>query len=110
MFCLDKWARNNLTAHIYGSSLTRHDDFRELVFDVMPCKPDPTNGVCLKTNSTQIASLVSQLEAVVMVDTQSYMPFQNQNMSVAMHSHIRSFPLSSSNKFEQSFRVQRGRV
>jgi hypothetical protein len=93
MYCLDKWAKTNLTATLYGSRLTRHDDYRELVFDVLPCKPDPSNGSCLKTSASEIQKAVQELEVVVMFDTQQFDPILNGNMSVTTYAEVRSFPL-----------------
>ena len=51
MYCLDEWAEKTITATLFGSQLTRHDDYREVVLDVIPCKEDRLNGVCVGTTS-----------------------------------------------------------
>ena len=69
VYCLDKWAQNTITDNLFGNSATRHDDFREIVFDVLACQPNQLFGTCMKPNATNSAIAASQMEVVMIYDT-----------------------------------------
>jgi hypothetical protein len=50
MFCLDDWAREKIKANLSGNGLNRHDDHRQIVFEVLPCKEDLDAGTCKNPN------------------------------------------------------------
>lgn len=69
LYCLDKWAQNTIKATLYGSALNRHDDYREVVFDVVRCKPDTKNGVCTTATAERQSQVADMMEAVIVYDS-----------------------------------------
>lgn len=110
LYCLDKWARTNITNHLYGSSETRHDDYRELVFEVVGCQPDRINGVCLSATQAQKTAMLNKTEVTVLFDSQMFDPFLNKNDSVVGYSEVKTYPLAQGIKYEMDFDVMLGQV
>ena len=81
-----------------GSPYTRHDDYRAIIFDVLPCQPNISTGTCLNTTASTSQLAASQMEAVLLFDTQYFNPFLNTNHSIAEESIIRSFAMNNFNK------------
>lgn len=69
MYCLDKWASTNITDNLYGSPETRHDDYREIVIDVIVCKPNKIDGICLNATQAQKEEMLNKIEVAVMYNT-----------------------------------------
>jgi hypothetical protein len=54
---------------LYGSPETRHDDYREIVIDVVVCQPNKIDGLCLNTTQAQKEEMLNKIEVAVMYDT-----------------------------------------
>jgi len=94
---------------LYGSPETRHDDYREIVIDVIACQPNKIDGLCLNTTQAQKEEMLNKIEVAVMYDTQMFDPF-NKKDSVVSSSEIQTYPLTRSMKLEMDFVVTLGQV
>ena len=99
------WSAEDVT--LSGDNHNRHSDYRELLFEVNPCKADSATGkTCLADSEAELA----KMEIIVLYNTKSFDKRDNSKDPIRREAIIEHFNFNPGKSYDLEARIQQGVV